>query len=156
MSIHDSDPEPRSRPPIASVDDGKAVPAHDQLKLGREFAKIVRHTTSAYIANYGDGRRTRLRARDDAFVYIMRLHPISKSTVRLYINMFERFYAMPRAIESLRQTDMQLLLGADIGDDIVDAVIERRVTDPTVSTRTVKQLIDSLRRGGRTPDAPAV
>lgn len=152
----DSVPEPHSGQPIASRDTGREMTAHDHLKLGGQFAEIVRRVTGVYIANYGDDRQTRRRARHNALEFITRLHAIGESTVRLYINAFERFHAMPRAVEFLRLTDMQLLLAADIGDDIVEAVIARRVADPTVSTRMMKEFINSMRSGGRKPEAPAV
>ncbi|MEK6291456.1 MAG: hypothetical protein V4793_08720, partial [Paraburkholderia tropica] len=49
------------------------------------------------------------------------------------------------AVEFLRQTDMQLLLPKDLGDEIVNAVIEQRKANPELSTREVKNLIAAYR-----------
>lgn len=75
----------------------------------------------------------------------MKRHGVGRSTARLYMEVYERFHAMPRAIAVLRLTDMQLLIPADIGDEIIEAVIQRREADPKMSTRAVKELIGSMR-----------
>ncbi|WP_321817837.1 MULTISPECIES: hypothetical protein [unclassified Paraburkholderia] len=48
-------------------------------------------------------------------------------------------------------TDMQLLVGEHISDEIIDAVIEMRTDDPTVSTRDVKAFVARLLRAGPGP-----
>ncbi|OBR46235.1 hypothetical protein [Paraburkholderia tropica] len=105
----------------------------------------VRIITSAFVEKYGDNQATRQRAKSRSLEYVTKAHGVSRSTARLYIDVYERFHAMPRAIAVLRQTDMQLLLAPDIGDEIIDAVIQRREGDPRMSTRAVKAFIRSMR-----------
>lgn len=148
MSNQDSNP-PR-RPGYRVIE----KPQPDHLGLGFRFAGIVRVVTNLYIERYGDGDRTRREARQRAYDDITTMYRISQSLVRLYIGAYERFHAMPRAVEFLRQTDMQLLLGADISAAIIEAVIDLRAANPSVPIRAVKELIDRMRHD-RNLDAPA-
>ncbi|WP_234775580.1 hypothetical protein [Paraburkholderia tropica] len=115
------------------------------MQIGFEFTEYLRIVTSAFVEKYGDSHATRQRAKSGALDYIMKAHGVGRSTARLYIEVYERFHAMPRAIAALRLTDMQLLLAADIGEEVIDAVILRREADPKTSTRAVKELIGSMR-----------
>ncbi|WP_234775637.1 hypothetical protein [Paraburkholderia tropica] len=115
------------------------------MQIGFEFTEYARIITSAFVEKYGDSHATRQRAKSGALEYVMKRHGVGRSTARLYIEVYERFHAMPRAIAALRLTDMQLLLAADIGEEVIDAAIQRREADPKMSTRAVKELIRSMR-----------
>lgn len=119
---------------------------HEHMNLGFRFAEIVRTVQDEYILEFGDNRKTTARAASDALSYIERLHLISISKIRLHIGAYNKFHDNADAVEFLRLTDMQYLLGRDVGDDIVDAIIEKRKGDPEMSTRAVKELIAVLRQ----------
>ena len=119
---------------------------HEHLSLGFQFGEIMRRVHSAYVASFGDSQRTSRRAKDDAFAYIEKLHRVSNSKVRMHLRAYAKFHSNTEAVEYLRQTDMQLLLAKDLGDDIVNAVIEKRKANPETSTREVKALIAALRQ----------
>ena len=127
--------------------------ANDPLRLARRFADITSAITRRYIESYGDSPETRGRAMTAALDHLTRLHGISASKARLYIHAWKKFQARPEALEFLRMTDMQLLVGKHIGDGIIDAVIERRAADPTMSTREVKAFIAGLLRDEAGPAA---
>ncbi len=118
---------------------------HEHLNLGFRFGEIIRSVHRAYAAKFGDNPRTSQRAKHDALAYIEKLHRISNSKVRMHLTAYAKFHSNTEAIEFLRQTDMQLLLAKDLGDDIVTAVIEQRKTNPEMSTREVKTLIAAYR-----------
>jgi myosin heavy subunit len=118
---------------------------HEHMALGFRFGEILRTVHRAYIANYGDSTKTLQRARGDAYFYIEKLHRFSHSKIRLHLDSYAKFHANSEAVEFLRQTDMQLLLGKDIGDEIVNAVIDARKANPEMSTREVKDLIAAYR-----------
>lgn len=119
---------------------------HEHMNLGFRFGEIVRIVQDAYILQFGDNRKTTARAATDALAYIEKLHQISISKIRLHIGAYNKFHDNAEAVEFLRLTDMQYLLGRDIGEDIVEAVIERRKDDPEMSTRTVKELVNIMRQ----------
>lgn len=123
------------------------------MYLGFKFSVIMRTVQHAYIASRGDSPRTLRRANKDAFSYIEEYSRFSNSMIRLYLNAYARFHNNPDAVEFLRLTDMQLLLGKDIGNDIVNTIIERRKASPDMSTREVKKLIAALRQ--KQDDLPA-
>lgn len=127
--------------------------ANDPLRLARRFADITSAITRRYIESYGDSPETRRRAMTAALDHLTRLHGISASKARLYIEAWKKFQARPEVLEFLRMTDMQLLVGKHIGDEIIDAVIERRAADPIMSTREVKAFIEELLRGEPGPAA---
>jgi predicted nucleic acid-binding Zn-ribbon protein len=118
---------------------------HEHMALGFRFGEILRTVHRAYIANYGDSTKTLQRARADAYFYIEKLHRFSHSKIRLHLDSYAKFHANSEAVEFLRQTDMQLLLGKDIGDEIVNAVIDARKANPEMSTREVRDLIAAYR-----------
>ncbi|MCX5544659.1 hypothetical protein M3A49_35230 [Paraburkholderia sp. CNPSo 3076] len=119
------------------------------MSTGKALADIMRYIHDAYVAQRGDSEQTSRKAKRDAFEYIERQYRFSPSKIRLYLNIHARFYTDFLAYEHLRLTDMQLLLGQDIGDDIVSAVIDMRQANPCMSTREVKDAIAKLRRGER-------
>lgn len=119
---------------------------HAHMELGFQFGVVLRTIHTAYIASYGDSSMTQKRATDDTYAYIEKLHRISGAKIRLHLKAYARFNDNSDAVEFLRLTDMQYLVGADIGDDIVDAIIEKRKDDPEMSTRTVRELIAILRQ----------
>ncbi|WP_321788169.1 hypothetical protein [Paraburkholderia sp. J94] len=119
---------------------------HEHMNLGFRFAEIVRSVQDAYIIAYEDTPKTVNRATTLALGYIEKLHQISSSKIRIHIGAYNKFHANAEAVEFLRLTDMQALLGHDIGDDIVEAIIQKRKDDPEMSTRAVKDLIKVLRQ----------
>lgn len=129
----------------AAIDKAVARINPGYMNLASKFLETQSLLTKAYIAHYGESRVTRQRAATDAVAYLTRLFGLSASTIRLYINSYERFHDKPDAIDFLRLTDMQLLLGQDIDDSLVDAVIRRRRDDPAMSTRAVKAFIANER-----------
>jgi hypothetical protein len=118
----------------------------DPMHLGFRFEEIMRTVHDHYVALAGDSHETSRRAQSDAFAYIGRLHGFSSAKIRLHVNTYARFRNNADAIDYLRLTDMQLLLGPDIGDDIVSTVIEMRKDNPLMSAREVKNVITALRQ----------
>lgn len=118
---------------------------HEHMNLGYRFGEILRTVHRIYITVYPDNPKTLTRAKNDAFAYIEKLHRVSNSTIRLHIAAYAKFHDNSQAVEFLRQTDMQMLLGKDIGDEVVNAVIEARKDNPEMSTRAVKELIAAFR-----------
>ncbi|HKR42214.1 MAG TPA: hypothetical protein VJU59_21495 [Paraburkholderia sp.] len=115
------------------------------MALGFRFGEIMRTVHRAYVVAFGDSPTTLLRAKSDAHAYIEKLHRFSQSKIRLHLDAYAKFHNNAEAVEFLRQTDMQLLLGKDLGDEIINAVIEQRKTNPAMSTREVKDLIAAYR-----------
>lgn len=119
---------------------------HEHMTLGFRFGETVRLLQTAYAVTFGDTPATTKRANTDALAYLERLHRMSKSKIRVHLRAYARFHDNADAVEFLRLTDMQSLLGNDVGDDIVEAIIEKRKDNPEMSTRTVKQLVQVLRQ----------
>lgn len=119
---------------------------HEHMTLGFRFGETVRLLQTAYALAFGDTPATAKRANADALAYLERLHRMSKSKIRVHLRAYARFHDNADAVEFLRLTDMQSLLGNDVGDDIVEAIIEKKKDNPEMSTRTVKQLVAVLRQ----------
>lgn len=118
---------------------------NEHMNLGFRFGEMIRIVHRAYMTAYGDSANTFQRAKRDAFAYIEKLHRISNSKIRQHIASYAKFHNNSDAVEFLRKTDMQMLLANDIGDDVVNAVIEARKDNPGMSTREVKDLIAAYR-----------
>jgi chromosome segregation ATPase len=119
---------------------------HEHMNLGFKFGDVIRQVQTNYTLTYGNNERTSERAVTDALTYLEKLHRISKSKIRVHLKAYARFNENSDAIEFLRLTDMQNLLADDIGDDIVDAIIDKKKQDPEMSTRAVRELITLLRK----------
>jgi predicted nucleic acid-binding Zn-ribbon protein len=119
---------------------------HAHMELGFQFGAILRTIHTAYIGAFGDSKQTQKRATDDMYAYIEKLHRISGAKIRLHLKAYARFNDNSDAVEFLRLTDMQYLVGTDISDDIVEEIIARKKDDPEMSTRTVRELISILRQ----------
>ena len=119
---------------------------HEHMNLGFKFGEVIRQIQTAYALAYGNNEKTSERAINEAIAYLEKLHRISKSKIRLHLNAYARFNDDSEAVEFLRLTDMQYLLANDIGEDIVDAIIEKKKDDPEMSTRAVRELIGILRQ----------
>jgi predicted nucleic acid-binding Zn-ribbon protein len=119
---------------------------HEHMTLGFRFGETVRLLQTAYAVAFGDTPGTAARANADALSYLERLHRMSKSKIRVHLRAYAKFHDNADAVEFLRLTDMQSLLGNDVGDDIVEAIIEKKKKNPEMSTRTVKQLVEVLRQ----------
>jgi predicted nuclease with TOPRIM domain len=119
---------------------------HEHMNLGFRFGEIVRTVQTSYASSFGDNSKTQQRAFNDALAYIEKLHRISNSKIRLHLRAYARFHDNSDAVEFLRLTDMQYLLTADVGDDIVDAIIQKRKDDPEMTTRAVRDLVSVMRQ----------
>lgn len=129
------------------------------LVLGARMKRIINEITSLYVAAAGDNARSRQFALKYAYNYIRDIFHFSHSKIRLHVNVFDKFHLNSAAMEHLCLTDMQLLLAREIGDDIVDAVIQLRKDNPRLSTREVKDLISAMRPQpplGRDETSPGV
>ncbi|MBB2984296.1 hypothetical protein FHX57_006432 [Paraburkholderia tropica] len=118
---------------------------HEHMTLGFRFGEVIRIVHAAYIAKFGDDARTHQRAQTDAYLYLEKLHQFSRTKIKSHLRAYAKFHANTEAVEFLRQTDMQLLLPKDLGDEIVNAVIEQRKANPDLSTRAVRDLIAAYR-----------
>lgn len=117
----------------------------DALVLGARMRLLINEITHAYVRAAGDDARNRRIAQKYAYDYIQDIFRVSQSKIRLHVQAFDRFHRNAAAVEYLCLTDMQLLLGREIGEDVIDAVIQRRKDTPHISTREVKELIRSMR-----------
>ncbi|MFP3708503.1 hypothetical protein SB783_31275 [Paraburkholderia sp. SIMBA_009] len=118
---------------------------HEHMALGFRFGEVMRIVHAAYITKFGDDAKTLQRAQVDAYLYIEKLHQFSRTKIKMHLRSYAKFHANTEAVEFLRQTDMQMLLPKDLGDEIVNAVIEQRKANPNLSTREVKDLINAYR-----------
>jgi hypothetical protein len=123
------------------------------MTLGFSWGEFFRYIHTVYIAQFGESSKTLRRANAEGYAFLEKHYGVSKTTIRLHVNAYERFGHDADAIEFLCLTDMQYLLAKDIGDDIVNAVVEKRKEDPEMSTRTVRGLIANLRQQKHLIDA---
>ncbi|QGZ66981.1 hypothetical protein [Paraburkholderia acidisoli] len=129
------------------------------LVLGARLKMLIDAITSAHIRFARDDPRNRRIATKYAYDYVREIFNFSHSKIRLYVHAYEKFHQNDDAVMYLRMTDMQLLLSHEIGDDIVNAVIQRRKENPRLSTREVKALIIGMRPQplvGRDGSSPSV
>lgn len=115
------------------------------LVLGQRLKMLIDMLTAAHIRSARDNAWIRRSASKSAYDDVRRHFNFSHSKIRLYVHAYEKFHQNDDAVMYLRMTDMQLLLGHEIGDDIVNAVIQRRKDNPRLSTREVKALIIGMR-----------
>src|SRR5262249_14024367 len=65
----------------------------------------------------------------------------SQSSVRLYIRCYEKFSSNSGAVQMLSLSDMQLLIGKHVPDELVEKVIDAKKDDPDLSKRDIKKMI---------------
>ncbi|MGU7771769.1 hypothetical protein ACV229_16560 [Burkholderia sp. MR1-5-21] len=117
----------------------------EHMRIGGNFVHILTSVLGHYVTEQGDTKSVHSRAKQLVYGYLTRVFRKSKSSVRLYIRCYEKFSNNIGAIEMLTHSDMALLVGNGIGDDVVDMVIDARRENPDLSKRDVKQLIADYR-----------
>ncbi|MCG5077291.1 hypothetical protein [Paraburkholderia tagetis] len=130
----------------AEINDSVRRVMHEHMNLGFKFGEVIRYVQTFYATTFGNSPKTRERATRDAIAYLESLHRISKGKILLHLKAYARFNENADAVEFLRLTDMQYLLASDVGDDIVEQIIEKRKEDPEMSTRAARDLIALLRQ----------
>jgi hypothetical protein len=123
------------------------------MLIGGTFAHILTRVLNGYVSLRGDTPRIRAEATDMVYGYLERVFRRSRSSVKLYIRCYEKFKSSIDAIETLSVSDMQLLVGDDISDDIVEMVVDAKKDYPFLTKRDIKKLIADYRDGH--PRGPA-
>ncbi|WP_175784963.1 hypothetical protein [Burkholderia ambifaria] len=113
----------------------------EHMRIGGNFVHILTGVVGHEVANKGDTVAVRNRAKELVYDYLTKVFRKSKSSVRLYIRCYEKFANNMRAVEILSHSDMALLVGNDIGNNVVDMVIDAKSENPNLSKRQVEQLI---------------
>lgn len=118
----------------------------EHMRIGGNFAHMMTRVINQKVAELGDLPTVRNRAKELVYDFLERLFRRKRSSVRLYIRCYEKFSTNSGAVAMLSHSDMSLLVGNDIGDDIVDAVIEAKRDNPDMSKRDVEKLIKDMRQ----------
>lgn len=118
----------------------------EHMRIGGNFAHMMTRVINQKVGDHGDSIGVRNRAKEQVYDFLERLFRRKRSSVRLYIRCYEKFSTNSGAVAMLSHSDMSLLVGNGIGDDIVDAVIDAKRENPDLSKREVEKLIKDMRR----------
>ncbi|TDN59084.1 hypothetical protein [Paraburkholderia sp. BL10I2N1] len=117
----------------------------EHMRIGGNFAHILTSVQNHMIGTLGDKPAVRTRASELVYNYLTKVFRRSKSSVRLYIRCYLKFSNNSGAVQMLSHSDMALLVGNDLGDDVIDMVIDAKTNDPDLSKRDIKKLISEYR-----------
>jgi uncharacterized coiled-coil DUF342 family protein len=115
------------------------------MRIGGNFAHILTRVQNDYVGRLGDSPKVRSTATETVYRYLEHVFRRSRSSVKLYIRCYEKFSTNIGAVQILSLSDMQLLVGNDIGDDIVEMVVDAKKENPDLSKRDIKKLIAEYR-----------
>lgn len=118
----------------------------EHMRIGGNFAHIMTRVLNQKVSELGDTPVVRNRAKQFVYDYLERLFRRKHSSVRLYIRCYEKFSTNAGAVAMLSHSDMSLLVGNDIGDDVVNMVIEAKRDNPDLSKRGIEKLIKDYRQ----------
>jgi hypothetical protein len=118
----------------------------EHMRIGGNFAHIMTRVINHRVGDLGNSVGVRNRAKGLVYDYLERLFRRSRSSVKTYIRCYEKFSTNSGAVAMLTHTDMSLLVGNGIGDDIIEAVIDARQGNPDLTKREVKELIRDMRQ----------
>ncbi|MGF6812744.1 myosin heavy subunit [Paraburkholderia sp. Clong3] len=117
----------------------------EHMRIGGNFAHIMIAVQNDFVRRLGDTPKSRSLAKELVYRYLQHAFRRSRSWVDLYIRSYEKFSSNAGAVQYLELTDMQALISNDIGDDIIEMVIEARKENPELSKREIKKLISDFR-----------
>jgi myosin heavy subunit len=118
----------------------------EHMRMGGNFLHIMTTVHNHMVAQLGDKKTVRDKASNLVYTYLQRVFRHSPSTIKLYIKCYEKFINNSEAVQILSLGDMSLLVASDIGDDVIDMVIDEKSKDPTLSKRDAKKLIDNYKQ----------
>ncbi|WP_175891320.1 hypothetical protein [Burkholderia cepacia] len=116
----------------------------EHMRIGGNFAHIHASVIGHFVSTQGDNQKVRNRAAELVYSFLTKVFQKSKSSVSLYIRVYNKFSSNIGAVEMLTYSDMSLLVHNHIGDDIIEKVIEAKRDDPTLTKSEVKKLIATL------------
>ncbi|WP_175949467.1 hypothetical protein [Burkholderia vietnamiensis] len=117
----------------------------EHMRIGGNFVHILTSVVGHYVTMLGDTRAVRDRAKSLVYGYLTKTFHKSKESVRLYIRCYEKFSTNIGAVQILTFSDLALLVGNDIGNDVVEMVMDARRDNPDLSKREVEKLIADYR-----------
>jgi hypothetical protein len=117
----------------------------EHMRIGGNFAHILTRVLNDAVTRLGDTPQTRSKATEMVYGFLAQVFRRSRSSVKLYIRCYEKFSSNIGAVQILSVSDMQLLVGNDIGDDVVEMVVGAKTENPDLSKRDIKKLIADYR-----------
>ncbi|MGF6267352.1 myosin heavy subunit [Paraburkholderia youngii] len=117
----------------------------EHMRIGGNFAHIMISVQNDFVSRLGDTPKSRSTATELVYRFLEQVFRRSRSWVKLYIKVYEKFSSNVGAVQILSLSDMQLLTSNDIGDDIIDMVVDAKKENPELSKREIKKLISDFR-----------
>jgi uncharacterized coiled-coil DUF342 family protein len=117
----------------------------EHMRIGGNFAHIMISVQNDFVSRLGDTPKSRSTATELVYRFLEQVFRRSRSSVKLYIRCYEKFSTNIGAVQILSLSDMQLLVGNDIGDDIIEMVVDAKKENPELSKREIKKLISDFR-----------
>ncbi len=118
------------------------------MELAGRFAEVMRTAVVSHIERHGDTPANRDWARETAYEYLARTFQRSKSVIRLYIRVYEKFSTNLDAVNMLTFRDIALLLGGEF----IDKVVAARREHPELGTADIAALLANDRKQSNTPN----
>ncbi|OLL27758.1 hypothetical protein BTH42_31640 [Burkholderia sp. SRS-W-2-2016] len=117
----------------------------EHMRIGGNFAHIMISVQNDFVSRLGDTPKSRSAAKEIVYRFLEQVFRRSRSWVKLYIKVYEKFSSNVGAVQILSLSDMQLLTSNDIGDDIIDMVVDAKQENPDLSKREIRKLINDFR-----------
>ncbi|ADG20610.1 hypothetical protein [Paraburkholderia atlantica] len=117
----------------------------EHMRIGGNFAHILTRVQNDFVSRLGDTPKSRSTATELVYRFLEQVFRRSRSSVKLYIRCYEKFSTNVGAVQILSLSDMQLLVGNDVGDEIVEMVVDAKKENPELSRREIKKLIADYR-----------
>jgi hypothetical protein len=113
----------------------------EHMRIGGNVTHIMARVQDYMVGIASDTQPVRDRAAKLVYDYVQRVFKRSRSTVRCYMNCYEKFANNTEAVQNLGYSDMLLLLSKSTTDDVVEMVIEARKKNPDLSKLNMKKLV---------------
>ncbi|HDR9172647.1 hypothetical protein [Burkholderia vietnamiensis] len=127
-------------------------PALGHMELAGRFAEVMRTVVVSHIERHGDTPANRDWARETAYEYLARTFQRSKSVIRLYIRVYEKFSTNLDAVNMLNFRDIALLLGGEPTPEFIDKVVAARREHPELGTADIATLLATDRKQSNMPN----
>ncbi|MGX6566060.1 hypothetical protein [Cupriavidus necator] len=114
--------------------------------LGADLQLMHESTTEIVVAEYGDTRAARSRAREMFFTIAEDALDVTRSQAQLYLSLYHRFLQHNGALSKLNIGELMVLRRRDYSSEEIDAVIEFKENDPAYQRKHIRKFVERIRK----------
>ncbi|MFC4524756.1 hypothetical protein, partial [Cupriavidus pinatubonensis] len=114
--------------------------------LGADLQLMHESTMEIVVAEYGDNRTSRSRAREMFYAIAEDGLDVTRSQAQLYLSLYHRFLQHNGALSKLNIGELMVLRRGDYTSEEIDAVIDFKENDPAYRRKDIRKFIERLRK----------